>query len=439
MGEAPLRILRGADADKFVWATGLEDTFIPQSRPGQRPIDEYELIGHYDAWREDIDLAATIGFDAIRYGIPWYRIQPARGRFDWEWTDRVIGHLAERGLEPTLDLVHYGTPLWLLDGFLDPDYPAIVAEYAGAVARRYAGAVRCYTPVNEPHVTALICGRAGQWPPYGRDDAGYVAVARAVCRGVIETARAVRAEAPGAVIVHVEGTGYWIDDRVPTPPVSDDERCLATLELLTGRLTDDHPLRPELSAAGLTDADLDWFAVHRLGIDVLGLNYYPDGSVHRRIAGPPELVPHWGGTDYLGRAVRELHARYGVPIFISETGCNELSSGRFDGPWLPPPEGSGTDAAAGADPSAFRRWWLEQLVTEISAIRSEGLPLVGCTWWPLIDAVSWAYFAGQGPVDGYIEPGGLHALRRGADGGLGREALPIADRLREVIAEGLVA
>jgi len=221
--------------------------------------------------------------------------------------------------------------------------------------------------------------------------------------------------------------------------VSDDERCLATLELLTGRLTDDHPLRPELSAAGLTDADLDWFAVHRLGIDVLGLNYYPDGSVHRRIAGPPEPVPHWGGTDYLGRAVRELHARYGVPIFISETGCNELSSGRFDGPWLPPPEGSGTDAAAGADPSAFRRWWLEQLVTEISAIRSEGLPLVGCTWWPLIDAVSWAYFAGQGPVDGYIEPGGLHALRRGADGGLGREALPIADRLREVIAEGLVA
>ena len=38
------------------FAVGVEDTFVPQVSPGLRPLDEYELTGHYDRWREDLDL-----------------------------------------------------------------------------------------------------------------------------------------------------------------------------------------------------------------------------------------------------------------------------------------------------------------------------------------------------------------------------------------------
>src|SRR5687768_16192465 len=45
----------------FVWATGIEDTFIPQARPGQRSLDEYRLMQHDKLWKSDLDLVADTG------------------------------------------------------------------------------------------------------------------------------------------------------------------------------------------------------------------------------------------------------------------------------------------------------------------------------------------------------------------------------------------
>ena len=42
-----------ARAADFLWAAGIENTFVPQVRPGHRSLDEYELMGHYEHWRED--------------------------------------------------------------------------------------------------------------------------------------------------------------------------------------------------------------------------------------------------------------------------------------------------------------------------------------------------------------------------------------------------
>jgi len=37
-----------AFADPFIWATGIEDTFIAETAPGKRRLDEYELQQHYE-------------------------------------------------------------------------------------------------------------------------------------------------------------------------------------------------------------------------------------------------------------------------------------------------------------------------------------------------------------------------------------------------------
>lgn len=137
-----------------------------QEDTGRRRLDELELVGHYEQWREDIDRAAAIGFTAMRCGVPWYRVEPAPGRFDWSWTDQMLEYMVDLGLRPIADLVHYGTPLWMPDAFADPRYVTRVTAYASAFAERYAGIVRNYTPVNEPGVTALVCGYAGVWPPH---------------------------------------------------------------------------------------------------------------------------------------------------------------------------------------------------------------------------------------------------------------------------------
>jgi beta-glucosidase/6-phospho-beta-glucosidase/beta-galactosidase len=72
--------------------------------------------------------------------------------------------------------MHYGTPLWMENAFINSAYPARVAEYAFAFAERYKELVRYYTPLNEPMVNALFCGRLGQWPPHLEGMDGYVKV-----------------------------------------------------------------------------------------------------------------------------------------------------------------------------------------------------------------------------------------------------------------------
>jgi len=124
--------LPGHDPGEFLWATGIENTFVPQVRPGHRTLDEYQLMGHYEHWRQDLALVRELGIRALRWGVPWYRVEPFQpGEFDWRWTDEVLPYMVEElGLTPIIDLMHYGCPFWLRREFASADYPAAVAAYA---------------------------------------------------------------------------------------------------------------------------------------------------------------------------------------------------------------------------------------------------------------------------------------------------------------------
>src|SRR4051812_23667709 len=229
----------GTTAAAFRWAVGIENTFVPHTRAGHRRLDEYELMDHYRLWRQDIDLAAGLGVSTIRYGIPWYKVNPSPGRFDWSWTDAVLEYLVEiKGLTPIIDLMHYGTPLWLDNHFVNSSYPRRVAEYAARFAERYASTVRFYTPLNEPAVTAAFCGRDGRWPPYLSGDDGYVKVLLALIKGMNRTAEAIRAARPDAILVHVEDVGLERAGlaELTTPAELAQEGRLLPLDLACGRV-----------------------------------------------------------------------------------------------------------------------------------------------------------------------------------------------------------
>src|SRR4051794_41031427 len=117
--------------ETFLWLTGIEDTFItaPWQKTG-RTLDEYELTEHYQRWREDLTLMAELGIKAARYGVPWHRINPERGKWDWSFADQSLGYMVELGIQPVVDLVHYGLPPWIDGAFLNPDFPQFMAEYS---------------------------------------------------------------------------------------------------------------------------------------------------------------------------------------------------------------------------------------------------------------------------------------------------------------------
>lgn len=400
----------GTRPEEFIWASGVEDTFVPQERPGLRALDEYELMGHYEHWREDLALARQLGVSALRWGVPWYRVEPEQGVFDWGWTDQVIPYMIEDlGITPIIDLMHYGTPFWLRKEFVNKDYPRAVAAYAAAFARRYRGLVKWYTPLNEPLVNALWCGKRGAWPPYLRGDQGYIRVMLQLVQGIIATVEAIKEIDPNTIMVHVEAAGLSRAIRQDLEALAAEEqrRGYVAYDLLVGNVTHDHPLFSWLLRSGASPDVLAEIARRPIKLDVMGLNFYPQWSTqHLYVDGRGRLAYRLHQEDGAGFAavVNDYYQRYKVPIIITET------------------------SAFGADD--LRANWLKSSVEAVKYLRGQRIPVLGYTWFPLFTMIDWRYRHSRAPLEHFYLDLGLFRLNT-APGGSGRwSATPLVEQFR---------
>ena len=398
----------------FHWLAGIEDTFItaPSPKTG-RTLDEYELTDHYKRWETDVELLAKLGIHSARYGIPWHRINPEKSRWEFEWADRPLEKLLDLGIHPVVDLVHYGLPSWIEGAFLNPDLPKYMAEYAARIAERFEGRIHAYTPLNEPRVTAWYCGKLGWWPPFKRGWRGFTSVMLGVCRGIVETSRALLSVDPEIILAHVDATDLYegATADLAKEAARRQEIVFLALDLVSGGVGRDHALHDWLLHQGVTEDELEWFRARAVPLDVIGINLYPlfsDKRLVRTAGGLRTRMPYASAT-IVDRLADLYWKRYKRPIFVSETAS----------------EGS----------LARRRAWLEDSVTAVSRVRARGIPLVGYTWWPLFALVTWGYREGQKPPDFYLKQMGLWDLKS-TDRGLERVETPLVERYRELVAEG---
>jgi beta-glucosidase/6-phospho-beta-glucosidase/beta-galactosidase len=403
------------DPDTFLWATGIEDTFItaPWPKTG-RTLDEYELTGHYDRWHDDLGLMREIGANAARYGIPWHRIQPRRGAWEWDFVDRALDRLLELGIEPIVDLVHYGLPPWIEGAYLHPDFPHYMADYAEHVAQRFRGRVFAYTPLNEPRITAWYCGRLGWWPPFRRGWRGFVAVMLGACRGIVESVHALRAVDPEILIAHVDATDLYVS---PEPEFEGDARhrqeiVFLALDLISGRIDPSHALYGWLLRQGVSEDDLAWFRARAVELPLVGINLYPMFTLktaRRTLRGGLRWQMSYATADIVEKLGAMYFERYGSPVFVSET------------------------AAVGS--VRRRAAWLDDSIAAVRRLRERGVPLVGYTWWPLFALVTWGYRQGTHPPEFYLKQMGLWDL----DAELRRVPTTLVARYRNLTADGCAA
>ncbi|HUP26944.1 MAG TPA: family 1 glycosylhydrolase [Chloroflexia bacterium] len=402
----------GPKAADFVWASGIEDTFVPQTKPGHRPLDEYQLIGHYQHWREDLALARDLGLQALRWGVPWYRVEPIPGEFDWRWTDQVIPYMVEElGITPIIDLMHYGCPFWLHNEFNNPGYPQAVGAYAAAFAERYKHLVSWYTPFNEPLVAAMMCGSRGAWPPYLRGNTGYVRVLLQFTRGMISTVEAIKQVQPEAKMVHVEATGIsrgW-DPTVDWIARHHTDRGFLAFDLLTSKVVPGHALYQWLLDNRAKEEELEEIASKPVPIDVMGLNFYPQWSTHEVYTNSRGQVTRRiiekDGSGF-GEMVEAFYRRYGVPIMITETSARNRHRERLA--------------------------WLDSSVDAVKKLRGQGVPVLGYTWFPLFTMIEWRYRGGRQPLNKYLLDLGVYTLNSNPEGPRWLE-MPLLQHFREYI------
>jgi beta-glucosidase len=246
-----------------------------------------------------------------------------------------------------------------------------------------------------------------------RGDAGFVRIARAIAQGIVTTQQAITDVSRDATFVHVEASFRFTGDVDHYADQVQHLRARAYLmeDLVTGKVTDDHPLTPYLRRHGFTDDDLAWFAENRAIPDVMGVNYYPALSTERFVAGelrdggpldPRLRVNAW--TDGLRDVLAAYAERYGRPVFLTET------------------------CFTGAADERIR--WLDASMECVRDLRAEGVPVIGYTWWSLFDMYEWTYRDGSGELDDYLLRMGLWELQRDADGRLLRVRTPVAERYR---------
>ncbi len=397
------------------FALGIEDTFVPQSAPGERPIDEYELTDHYRQWSGDLDRVKDTGATLLRWGVPWYRANPEPGVFDWNWIDQVIDRQVELDIHPIVDLLHYGTPLWLDQQFANPDFPNRFAEFAVRFAERFGDAVTSYTPVNEPMIHAQFAGEYAYWPPYLQGQTGLNQITAAVALAGSRAQRGIR-ETLGerAVFVHVDA-GFRYVGATDTEEHRDqvarmlDQRYLAE-DLLTGRVRDGHPLLNDLLHSGVSEVALAELAATPTPPDVMGVNYYPLHSTEVFEAG----VQHRGGfldprptrddgTAGLVEVLADYERRYDVPVMLTETCVT--------------------------GPINQRLAWLDASVEAVDGMRQAGHRIVGYTWWPLFDMYEWTWRHSTADRQEFQLAMGLYDLVESRDG-LQRRKNALANRFR---------
>ncbi|MEJ7601591.1 MAG: family 1 glycosylhydrolase [Kofleriaceae bacterium] len=252
-----------------MWA-GIECTV---NRVGDRFFDQVARTGH-DHRIGDLDLIAGLGVRAIRYPVLWERTAPgALEDADWSWPDARLARLRALELEPIVGLVHHGSgPAYT--SLIDPAFPALLADYARAVARRYPW-VTAFTPVNEPLTTARFSGLYGHWYPHGTDDTTFVRALLGECTGTVMAMRAIREVIPAARLYTTEDLGHTqASPGLQYQAEFENERRWLANELIAGRVERDHALYGWLLGAGATERELAWLRDNPCVPDLIGCNYY---------------------------------------------------------------------------------------------------------------------------------------------------------------------
>lgn len=147
--------------------------FILKKYPNPLQKENYiswRACDHYNRFREDFEIAKSLGHNTHRFSIEWSRIEPEEGKFDEKEIAHyreVIHALREYGMEPFVTLWHWTLPLWVRnqDGWENKKTVDNFIKYVEKIIDSIGGDIKFWIPLNEPTVYIGHSYVIGAFPP----------------------------------------------------------------------------------------------------------------------------------------------------------------------------------------------------------------------------------------------------------------------------------
>lgn len=376
---------------------------------------------HYLRFEEDIALMKAQGLKTYRFSIAWTRILPEGiGEVNLAGVNfyrTLMKALRAAGIEPMVTLYHWDLPQALQEAYLGWENRQIVEDfdyYARTCYEQFGDLVRYWIVMNEPNIFTHQGYMLGIHPPGKKDEALYLktyhhtalAHAKAVCSfkemGMAGMVGSSIAFMPGygasdspedqqALSNYYDTNNWWFMD-------SYFKGCYPAAAVAYYK---SKGLMPEVTAE-----DLVLLKKGAEAYDFIGINYYqtamlaynPEDGVgfsamnttgkkgSQKESGVPGLYkfvknPQVTYTDWdwaidpagLLYGMRELKARYGKPIIISENGL-----GAFD-----------KLSEQGEIEDDYRIDFLAAHVKVCEEAVAEGIDLLAYCTWSFTDLLSW--------------------------------------------------
>ena len=374
-----------------------------------RYYPSHVAIDFYHRFREDIDLLAGMGMNALRLSVAWSRIYPhgdeaAPNEAGLAFYDELFDCLLERGIQPVVDITHYETPYGLAKdygGWTNRKLIGFYERYCRTLFERYGDRVKLWLDFTEINTLTVLPDLGGGYHADRRDPGRFQQAYQAAHHMFVASARAnqlCHELVPGGRI------GMNLAGMQSYPETCRPEDVYATLDykreslffadvMMRGR----YPrytkalFRRRGVELAVEPGDLELMEAHPC--DFLSFSYYMSsvttadkeklaatGNMALGIENPYLETSEWGWQiDPVGLRsyLIELSDRYDKPLLLAEIGLGARDT--------LVPDGAGGFTVEDDYRIEYER---KHIVEAWRAIEEDGVDLMGFLSWGCLDLVS---------------------------------------------------
>ena len=316
----------------------------------------------YNRYKEDLELAASLNNNAIRFGLEWSRIQPKKDTWDVGAINHYRDVLAEakkRGLKTVVTLWHWTNPAWVAKekGWVNNNNIKHYLRYVDLVIKELGADIDYWVTLNEPMVHVVNGYINGKFPPEKRNIFKAKSVFDNLAKAHIEAYKKIHNYFPKAQVSITKLTNYFEPARKWCPA----EIGLAKLLNYLANTKFLNKITNHLDYIGLDYYFYDrivWYPPFKKNknkrVTDMGWEIYPEGIYH----------------------VLKYLAKFNKPILILENGLAD------------------TEDKYRADFIREHLYYMHQAI-------EGGVDVQGYFYWSLLDNFEWA--DGYGPKFGLYE------------------------------------